>query len=33
MQVLQMLHNEVKRKQRNKWQGQWFLHNDNTNTH
>ncbi|PNF24558.1 hypothetical protein B7P43_G05382 [Cryptotermes secundus] len=33
MQVLQRLHDAVRRKRCVKWQGQWFLHHDNAPSH
>jgi hypothetical protein len=33
VQVLQSLRNEFRRKRRDKWQGQWFLHRDNAPSH
>jgi hypothetical protein len=33
MQVLRRLRNEVQRKRRYKWQGQWFLHHDKAPSH
>jgi hypothetical protein len=33
VQVLQRLHDAVLRKQRNNWQGQWFLYHGNTLIH
>jgi hypothetical protein len=33
VQVLQRLHNALQRKRHDKWQGQWFLHHDNTLSH
>jgi len=33
VQVLWRLRDAVRRKWRNKWQGEWFLHHDNTSSH
>ena len=33
VQVLQRLRDAVQRKQRDKWQGEWFLHHDNASSH
>jgi len=33
VQVLQRLRDAVRRKRRNKWQGEWCLHHDNTQSH
>jgi transposase len=33
MQILQRFRNAVRRKRRDKWQGQWFLHHDNAPSH
>ena len=33
VQVLQRLRDAVRRKRRDKWQGEWFLHHDNASSH
>jgi len=33
VQVLQKLRDAVRRKRREKWQGEWFLHHDNAPSH
>jgi hypothetical protein len=33
VKVLQGLHNTVRRKERDKWQEQWFLHHNNAPSH
>ena len=33
VQVLQRLHDAIRRKRRDKWQGEWFLHHDNAPSH
>jgi hypothetical protein len=33
VQVLQKLRDSVRRKRRDKWQGEWFLHHDNAPSH
>jgi len=33
VKVLQRLHDAVRRKRHNKWQGEWFLHHDNASSH